>query len=279
MEREKKMTGLDGGSNPLEAVDIVWVGRSDSDPYWNRCHREFAVRDFATVYDAVADLLTGLNARTLVLNAGSVWRELKTVVQSLLSQGIVQVIFVYSPVKTLLMVSTSFLNGDLRVRVVEDDCRLLELLRENLASASVVELETEKPAAVESGEIEEEAAIEEISSQVTTVEAEAKKVSPEESFDEVWPIKPPRREPPPFENPPKKNVSHKLDILITDAAEEVFEPQAMELPTGGEDMPTADAVKMIPDGLPDKDFKLVQLTTEELDALLGGDFEMDGKQP
>ncbi len=126
-----------------EQKEILWIGRTEADPYWNCCAEDFSLQEFETLYDALAEVLTGLKARILVANALIIGPELKTGVKTLLSNRIFEAIFLYT---TAPRVPHYTPNGDARVIFVDRP----ELLRDRLRSfLGDTEIEVQVPSGVE----------------------------------------------------------------------------------------------------------------------------------
>jgi len=95
------MAGSNQEPNLRDTVDIIWVGRADIDPYWNRCSDLFNICSFDTIYDAMAEVLTGLRAGILVVNSATIGPEWETMVKTLLSQDFFRTVYVYGTNKKI----------------------------------------------------------------------------------------------------------------------------------------------------------------------------------
>jgi hypothetical protein len=126
-----------------ENKEILWIGRTEADPYWNCCAGDLPLREFETIYDAMAEVLTGLNAGILVANALIIGPELNLGVKTLLSNGLLEAIFIYT---TMPRIPHYTPNGDSRVIFVDRP----ELLRDRLQNfLRVPEVEVPMPKVVE----------------------------------------------------------------------------------------------------------------------------------
>jgi hypothetical protein len=229
-------------------ANVIWVGKSNIDPYRDQCICEFTIRDYGSIYEAVAAVLTeSLNVRLLILNALSVASEPESIVRTLINYGIFSDIVIYNPARhfSKLTISSALFDHS-HVRVVETKEELLELLHEKLSVFSSVS--------------------------VSSVSDELTRTSDKPSSNEVdvgWPTLPPSQEIPDVEISSmreEKNRAHGIDDEKEDgsisAKDEIMDAKG----TGGGDSTLAD------------DFKLAELTQAELDALLGGDFEAEGNK-
>jgi hypothetical protein len=126
-----------------EQKEILWIGRTEADPYWNCCAEYLPLREFETIYDAMAEILTGLKGGILVANALIIGPELKVGVKTLLSNGLLDAIFVYTTAPRIPHYTP---NGDSRVVFVDRP----EILRDRLQHfIRVPEVEVPVPKAVE----------------------------------------------------------------------------------------------------------------------------------
>jgi hypothetical protein len=123
--------------------EILWIGRTEADPYWEACAGDLPVREVETLYDAMAEVLTGLKAGILIVNALIIGPELKTGVKVLLSNGLFEAIVVYTTAPRIPHYTP---NGDSRVIFVDRP----EVLRDRLQHyLKVSEAELPLPTGVE----------------------------------------------------------------------------------------------------------------------------------
>ena len=132
------MDGRDGVNSELQAGEILWVGRAGLDPYWDRCRDRFDLADFDSVYEAVAEVLTGRNACALVLNATFLGTEVKSIVKTILAQNLFSCVCLYSTVPNFPAIAA---NGDARLLPVADPDDLVDRLSRVLQHAPEISKE------------------------------------------------------------------------------------------------------------------------------------------
>ncbi|MFA5863049.1 MAG: hypothetical protein WC975_00020 [Phycisphaerae bacterium] len=120
------MTESGHGPDHRDRSEIIWIGQSDFDPYRDRCADDFGILDFVDFYDALAEILTGLKTKVLVVNALVCGPELKDVIKTIISQGLCEEVCVYTTASKTNRYSP---NGDVRVTVVENPEQLFNRLK------------------------------------------------------------------------------------------------------------------------------------------------------
>jgi len=255
------MEGRDTGSPNREQFDIVWVGRSAPDAYWDQCAGRFLVADFDNIYDAMARVLTDLQARILVLNALSVGTELTTIVKTVLSQGLFSGVFIYT---TAYRTPQFVPNGDARVMMVESPQRLfdrLTLILKGQTPEPIMTAETRH--AGESGEVEQKR--QPVPSIETPIPVSWPHEAPALEKDHT------RRADKPEESSPPPAITPQASKMMEPSSDEAGSPEINPV------QPSAHEPEQ-PKCPPQKEFKAAQLTPEELQALLGPDFQPEKEE-
>jgi hypothetical protein len=134
------MTGTNTSPEGQEKNDWVWIGKSRTDPYWQRCATHFDISTYENIYDAVAEKLIHGPVRALVINGAGFASELPTIVQTILTKELARSVFIYNSLNWPGQNKFS-LTGDLRVRKADNVAELADLL----AQLPVETKETEKP--------------------------------------------------------------------------------------------------------------------------------------
>jgi hypothetical protein len=258
------MTGTKTSPEGQEKNNLIWIGKSQADSYWQCCADRFDITTFETVYDAVADILVHAPAGVCVINAVRAGSELPSLVQTILSRELARSVFIYN------FLSDSGRENfpaadDLRVRKIKNAAELAERLSQ-ISAESVP---------------------------VSASATEAMTESTQETVPQVSPPSPWPTIPPTADREPAVLVGSKLDIEISDeTVPEIAEPEISEekevlisLPESEDALnldklgPKKDRKVSAPVKgdieISEGDFHLAQLTSDELDALLG--FESDSK--
>jgi len=230
------MEGRDPGSLSQEQMDIVWVGKSDSDPFWDRCSGTFGILGFETIYEALAAVLTGLSVRVLVVNALGFGPELKASIKSILSQNIFSGVLIYT---TAARIAHYTPNGDGRVMLIEKPEQLFDRLC-LLVGKEVPVGEPIQPAETENRE------------------APPVEEKPEPEVEKIqWPLEPPGA----------LREGNSAVVRQEQPVEEAIQTQVEPAQSPG--------VQPTNTKSPEKEFQAAQLTQEELQALLGSEFESE----
>lgn len=288
------MTGTKTSPEGQEKNDWVWIGKSRTDPYWQRCATHFDISTYDNIYDAVAEKLIHGPVRALVINGAGFASELPALVQTILSKELARSILIYNPLSWSTR-DDFFPAGDLRVRKVDNVTELAEVLahlsaetREPEKTESSVQVQPEDHPSGSQLEIRPAPLLKEGSS----APERGSEIFPiqEKSTVIPWPMEPPAVE------PSVMTESASLDQTQMEAGgqngewSEQCESQEDEDKVEPEEMADAlDLDKLSPKGhqkvsgatrgdaeMDEGDFHLAQLTSEELDALLG--FEPDTKE-
>jgi len=221
--------------------EVFWIGRSDIDPYWARCAGEVPVREFETVFDAVAEVLTGGNARILVMNAIIIGPHLKAEVKTLLASGLFDAIYLYTPLPRIPQYTP---NGDARIVWVDRPEQLMERLLGYRPTAPVEAVQAKEPA----------------ETPVSVFAPEPEPAAVPARPEPIWPLQ-----------PPVGVVERKPEaVQVKEAAGEAAKIEEKD----GIPVPSARAVAETPaegEKKEEKAFCAAELTSEELQALLGAD--------
>ena len=82
-------------------MEIVWVGRSRNDPYWEVCSEVLNVTDFDDIYQPVAELLagkdSGMRAGAFVINVSPFGENARNIIETLIHKNVADKVFAYSP--------------------------------------------------------------------------------------------------------------------------------------------------------------------------------------
>jgi hypothetical protein len=282
------MTGTKTSPEGQEKNDWVWIGKSRTDPYWQRCATHFDISTYENIYDAVADKLIHGPVRALVINGAGFAFELPTIVQTILSKELARSIFIYNPLNWPARGNFPF-AGDLRVRKVNNVMELADLLAQ--ISAETQEIEKTDQSALIPSETHPPIPQPEMqpvssSEQVASTAENASEMSPveEEHPAMPWPMEPPAMEPSSFVEPALQEEVETADEPISEISEKYEDEVKLEEREDALDLDKLSSKKdrkvsradtndaEISEG----DFHLAQITSEELDALLG--FEPDTKE-
>ena len=90
------MTGTKTSPEGQETNTVIWIGQSRSDPYWERCATRFDIKPYENIYDAVADILIEGAVQACVINGSDVGADTNTLIQTILSKELARSVLVYN---------------------------------------------------------------------------------------------------------------------------------------------------------------------------------------
>ena len=280
------MTGTKTSPEGQERNNLIWIGKTQTDPYWERCATHFDIECYENVYDAVADILIHEPIQACVINGISFGLELKTLIQTILSRELARSIFVYNLINWPSRYDLPF-SADSRVIKIKNVTELTELL-ERVSDAGLRAEQANQSLDVEKNNRpvdQTRQSLPPLSPAVESIEEQTPDISTVEkkTLATPWPMEPPVAERScvaESASRPDTEIPRDLDSEISEENNEQAPSDEFEDALNLDNLSSKTERKNSTADTDDTEigegnFHLAQLTSEELDALLG--FEPDKK--